>query len=75
MSNISRVGGKIEEAKLEPETKVENIDEIKSNHMKKIFPLDIKLSDIISINAYSYSEPISTNKKHLANILNTQRNS
>ena len=62
MSNISRVGGKIEESKLEPETTFENIDEIKSNHMKKITPLDIKLSDITSINTCSYCEPVSTNK-------------
>ena len=47
MSFTNRIGGKIEELKSEPEITIEkNIYEIKSDHMKKIYSLDMKISAI-----------------------------
>ena len=62
MSDNRRVGGKIEGYTLDLETQIEkNIYEIKAYHVQNITSLDIKISDIASINTSSYSEPISTN--------------
>ena len=56
-----RVGDKIEASKFELETKIESkIDEIKSDHVRNIESLDMKISDIASNNTYSYSEYLST---------------
>ena len=55
MSNNIIFGGEIEASKLELETTIEKkIDNIKSDHMKNINSLDMKISDITSINTYSY---------------------
>ena len=67
MSNISRVGGKIEESKLEPETKVENIDEIKSNYMKKITPLILNYQtshQSIPANTLNLYQQTKTSRQH-----------
>ena len=58
----NRFSGKIEAAKFEPDTTIENnIDEIKYGHMKNIDSLDIKISFIKSNNISLYYEYLSTN--------------
>ena len=55
----NRVGFKIEPAKFEPETRIENkIDEIKYDHLKNIDSLDMNVSGIKSNNTYSSYEYI-----------------
>ena len=53
---------KTEAENFEPETKIEKtLDEIKADHMKNIYSLDMKISSIKSNNTYSYSESLTKN--------------
>ena len=56
------VNNKIEAAKFEPETEIEKkIDDIKADHMKNIYSLDMKILDIGSTKTSSSSELLTTN--------------
>ena len=62
MSVNNRVGGKIEAAKLELKTTIENkIDDIKPDHTKNINFLNMKISKILYYKNYSYSKHPSAN--------------
>ena len=47
---------KTEASEFDPETTIENIDEIKSDHMKNINYLETKIPAIVSNKPYSYSD-------------------